>query len=233
MKISRLASTIFLAATISTIYLFGLIFYTLNNIDGNKISILKDSISLTSNFFGGIAALIAAYIATQLFNDWREQHNKEVTNVFRLKVLEQYELFCEAVSAYRLSCSHLESNLFQYALAEQLSTPLVGLDSYENEREKILQKIQEIEINYDDLCRKLKQYGRASNSMNMINRNIQYYQEKLTEISDNQLRNMDLNTFSAYCSGLEVGYLDLQNMINDIDCSNIIDSLKVENNAKS
>lgn len=41
-------------------------------------SSLKDSLSIVSSLFGGIAALAAAYIASRLFNDWKEQHNKQI-----------------------------------------------------------------------------------------------------------------------------------------------------------
>lgn len=56
------------------IFLFVIIFY----LYGGERSVLKDALSMTASFFGGIATLVAAYIATQLFNDWRIQHNKQV-----------------------------------------------------------------------------------------------------------------------------------------------------------
>lgn len=80
MKFSRLISTIFLATTISCIYLFAgiLWFYVSADAECKTLSLLKDSLSTTSGFFGGIATLVAAYIASRLFNDWKEQHNKQV-----------------------------------------------------------------------------------------------------------------------------------------------------------
>ncbi|MNY93304.1 hypothetical protein D3C78_97140 [compost metagenome] len=73
MKISKLASTIFLATSICTIFLFALIFYILLNADPKTTTVLKESLTLTSSFFGGISTLVAAFIATQLFNDWKEE----------------------------------------------------------------------------------------------------------------------------------------------------------------
>lgn len=35
---------------------------------------LKDAWDITGSFFGGITTLLAAYIASRLFNDWRDQH---------------------------------------------------------------------------------------------------------------------------------------------------------------
>ncbi|WP_347472705.1 hypothetical protein ABEF81_08545 [Acinetobacter thermotolerans] len=70
MSISKLASTVILATSFATIFLFAFIFY----LYGGERSVLEDALSMTASFFGGIATLVAAYVATQLFNDWRDQH---------------------------------------------------------------------------------------------------------------------------------------------------------------
>lgn len=44
----------------------------------NSSNSLKDSLSIVSSLFGGIATLAAAYVGSMLFNDWKEQHNKTV-----------------------------------------------------------------------------------------------------------------------------------------------------------
>nr|WP_257219152.1 MULTISPECIES: hypothetical protein [unclassified Acinetobacter] len=44
----------------------------------NSSDSIKDTWIIVSSLFSGIATLAAAYIATQLFNDWREQHNKTI-----------------------------------------------------------------------------------------------------------------------------------------------------------
>lgn len=49
---------------------------------------LKDAWDITGSFFGGITTLVAAYIATQLFNDWRDQHNKSVDSQFCMKIYD-------------------------------------------------------------------------------------------------------------------------------------------------
>jgi len=48
---------------------------------------LKDAWDITGSFFGGITTLVAAYIATQLFNDWRDQHNKNIDAQLCMKVI--------------------------------------------------------------------------------------------------------------------------------------------------
>lgn len=76
MKFSHLISTIFLATTFACIFLFAGIFWFYSGADSKTLILLKDSLSTTSGFFGGITTLIAAYIASKLFNDWKVQHNK-------------------------------------------------------------------------------------------------------------------------------------------------------------
>jgi hypothetical protein len=78
MKFSRLVSTIILATTFACIFLFVCVFWFYSSADSKTLGLLKDSLSTTSGFFGGITTLIAAYIASRLFNDWKEQHNKQV-----------------------------------------------------------------------------------------------------------------------------------------------------------
>lgn len=77
-----------LIASFATIYLFGLIFYIYKNADSQTLSTLKDSLSTTSGFFGGIATLVAAYIASKLFNRWEDQHNKQVNSDFIMKLYD-------------------------------------------------------------------------------------------------------------------------------------------------
>lgn len=78
-NISKFASTVILATAFATIFLFAFLFYLYGD--------LKDALSDTASFFGGIATLVAAYIATQLFNDWRISHNKNMDAQLCMKVI--------------------------------------------------------------------------------------------------------------------------------------------------
>ena len=95
MSISKLASAVILATSFATIFLFAFIFYLF----GGKDSALKDALSMTASFFGGIATLVAAYIGTQLFNDWKDQEKYRITSSLALDCLKDYlaakdMLFC-------------------------------------------------------------------------------------------------------------------------------------------
>lgn len=87
MNISKMASTVILATAFVTIFIFAFLFYLYED--------LKDALSDTASFFGGIATLVAAYIATQLFNDW--------------KVVKQYEIKLDYVSTIKKQTKELIS----------------------------------------------------------------------------------------------------------------------------
>lgn len=53
--------------------------------------------NMVKDGLGFAASCIAPIIAILLFNDWREQHNKQVRNEFALKVFNQYEKFAKEV----------------------------------------------------------------------------------------------------------------------------------------
>jgi len=78
---------VILIASFATIYLFGLIFYIYVNADSKTLATLKDSLSTTSGFFSGIATLVAAYIASKLFNDWKEEKNFDAKKEYAQSIL--------------------------------------------------------------------------------------------------------------------------------------------------
>ena len=53
----------------------------------------KDALGFAGGLFGGLATFGAAIVAAHLFNDWKEQHNKEIEIQFILKVIDSFELF--------------------------------------------------------------------------------------------------------------------------------------------
>ncbi|MFN7095152.1 MAG: hypothetical protein ACK4M7_07290 [Burkholderiales bacterium] len=60
-------------------------------------SALQDALSTTGSYFGAVATLGAAVIAAYLFNDWRDQHNKNVEagiciNIFDFAYISNFKL---------------------------------------------------------------------------------------------------------------------------------------------
>lgn len=71
-----------------TIAIFVIVFiaYGYTDIEGQ----LKETLTITIGVFGGLATLGAAYIAANLFNDWKEQHNKQVENQLILTIVNNF-----------------------------------------------------------------------------------------------------------------------------------------------
>lgn len=84
MNISKMASTVILATTLATIFLFVIIFY----LYGGGSDALKDALSMTASFFGGITTLAAAYIAYYLYDDWRKPHNLSIETEHKKEILK-------------------------------------------------------------------------------------------------------------------------------------------------
>lgn len=162
-KINKLVSTVVLGTTFSTVLLFGLIFYMYFNPAIGYPSALKEAFSITASFFGGIATLVAAYIAAQLFNDWRAQHNKQITNEFALKTYNFFSKFEESI--FKLQTIFAELTECIDFLDEQpisLEDPVVKL-----KRDEIVLFFKQIKIcksNYELFLNQLADYSIMSNN---------------------------------------------------------------------
>lgn len=76
----------------------------------NSSSSLKDTLSIVSSFFGGITTLIAAYIASLLFNDWKEAQRFDIAkNV----LIELIKLKSHIDKNYQNARNHLDSYLLE------------------------------------------------------------------------------------------------------------------------
>ncbi|TNL58431.1 hypothetical protein [Acinetobacter bereziniae] len=103
MKTDNLIQNIVAFAILVTLFLIG---FTWIIFDFSKSpTSLKDSLTIVSTLFGGVATLTAAYIASKLFNDWTEQEEyyqkKECIN----KVIEISETFNKIINSMKLPCA--------------------------------------------------------------------------------------------------------------------------------
>lgn len=97
MKIKDKILNCFAIAFISLLFLFAftwIIFYFQSSANS-----LKDTWTIVSSLFGGIATLTAAYIASLLFSDWRDNYN---ANIRRTLIEEALH-----------SCNLHEANIFE------------------------------------------------------------------------------------------------------------------------
>jgi len=87
MNTKELIKNTFGTVAVLTIAIFVIVFiaYGYTDVEGQ----LKETLTITIGVFGGSATLGAAFIAANLFNDWKEQHNvqilaNEAINLIRL-----------------------------------------------------------------------------------------------------------------------------------------------------
>ena len=61
---------------------------------------LKEALSITASFFGGFATLTAAYIASKLFNDWRDEQTYLLIKELSLEIWTEFDnLYMELVAS--------------------------------------------------------------------------------------------------------------------------------------
>jgi len=88
MKFTKLVSSVILVSSLATILLFALILWLYSNADTKTLALLKEALSTTSSFFGGITTLVAAYIASSLYTDWKAQtkYAEQLKNISNIAV---------------------------------------------------------------------------------------------------------------------------------------------------
>lgn len=93
MKIKDIVQTVILICCLIMLLVLGLAYTFYSQTTISPLEVLDKSFSVMIGVFGGTATLAAAYIASLLFNDWKEQHDKEIEIKFILRVLEYFEQF--------------------------------------------------------------------------------------------------------------------------------------------
>lgn len=88
MTLKDSVQTAFLVVGFFTILVFGASYYFMFLDADPTDQPLKDSLAITASFFGGFATLTAAYIASKLFNDWRDEKEYELAKESSLSLLK-------------------------------------------------------------------------------------------------------------------------------------------------
>lgn len=177
-----------------------------------NVTTIKDSLSIISSFFGGLATLGAALIAANLFNDWRDQHNKSVRNQFSI---EAYNKFSELEQSLHLCLFDIDTlqasiNDSDYAITPftpryQECLPLV---------EEIFKKLILIKMNFSDYVGKQRSYGAVSGQFDKINKNLDDYIMEFHNIDKNQKNGFgDIQSLITAVGGEVLLYLNLTGRI--------------------
>lgn len=90
-KLTSFSLSLIVVIAISILFL-AVVFWMFFQYSGSNLA-GKDGLSTLGGYFGGITTLGATVVAGYLFNDWKEQHNKEIEIQFISKVMESFNLF--------------------------------------------------------------------------------------------------------------------------------------------
>lgn len=161
MRIKNSISNVLSISFVALLFLFAFT-WIIFDFNGSSSS-LKDTWSIVSSFFGGLTTLVAAYIASLLYNDWRDQENEvfkrnlayNIYNdmsdlLFMLLVMNQkYN-----IDDLQLKFHKINMDLLLYSKKEHLIKPIIKEFSYiylkqisiyeTNKKNNKIQKIEEV-----------------------------------------------------------------------------------------
>lgn len=147
MKEIQVAITKTLAITaIGALFFFSLTFILFNFIEDDKtpkIEVLKDAWDVLGSFFGGITTLVAAYIATQLFNDWRVVKQYEIILNYVLIIKKQIQELITFINTNR-------NNFIKYRLS--IKDPHLKLEEFQSLQLEIVELEGEIVARLNFIC---------------------------------------------------------------------------------
>lgn len=148
----------------------------------------KDALSFSGGVFAGSTTFGAAIIAGFLFNDWREQHNKQVRNDFSLRLFDQYTKFDNAITDAKFLVTELEDALpedsnstFTFNINKSsldrsfFKENLVLIDAYEK-------KIEIMQSEFNKFLDCLRHFGIVADKFELICTYQEEFLEELTKI---------------------------------------------------
>lgn len=108
----------------TTLIIFGIVYILMVSDDVLSVARLEKALNTTGSYFGGIATLTAAYIASKMFNDWRAQHNKSVDKEIVFGVISNLNIFLLETQNFHNGISQVvtSSKLIQFNLSNDQYT---------------------------------------------------------------------------------------------------------------
>lgn len=166
----------------------GLILYFIFKNWGD-ITAVKDSLSIISGIFGGLATLGAALIAANLFNDWRDQHNKSVKNQFSIETYNKFSEFEQSITLCTFEVEKLKASISdaEYSIPTDTLRYLECLPLIE----EIFTKIKLVKLNFSDYLSKQRAYGAVTGQVEKTKENLKIYLEEFNNINKNDPSNID------------------------------------------
>lgn len=168
-SLSNAVQTALLIVGFFTLLVFGGSYYfVLSDIDASKQP-LRDSLSITASFFGGFATLTAAYIASKLFNDWRDQFKLELKSKYCKEILDSiFRLDQLSQSSYFFFQFIKVKTDFQQSLADKMSSDSHDMTEPLKNIQSLMSKIGEGIFTKDEVADFSNYFGKISHYQNLI-----------------------------------------------------------------
>jgi hypothetical protein len=186
----------------------------------------KETLSIAVSFMGVLGTIFAALIAVLLFNDWKEQHNKQIINNFGLQVYENFSEFEKKLSIHYQFLQQLDELIVNYDYEINIVTLRVdGNMQYLN---NIKNSINEIKIVFNSLYSQFQAYSIASGNLSRKNSSYNDYLFQFNDIYllDNEIFELNTNLKDWYEMHSEA--IRLANTLRDLEIEPLIQNLKVE-----
>lgn len=202
------------------IFFFTLWLYSYNNIQEP----LKESWSIAFNSLSALATIGAAIVAARLFNDWKEQHNKQVQNNLSLQVFEAFSIFERNLREFSLYISHFEALRSSYENYE-LTWDIINKDGHIVYLQNINSKKDEMDLNFYSFLDKLRSYYIFCNNLKQFNVSHRRYFDEFIKINKVTLPIITPIDHLVDYDNKYIGYTDLKNIINSLEIQKIIINL--------
>lgn len=205
---------------------FVLTFIVLNQYSPKMADIITNSLTISAGFFGGIATLTAAYVASKLFNDWRDEKKYDLENSLLSNILNNLNpMYVELLTirndffnlkgidqAYILKSDYIKSNRIN--ILEFMLKSYSPIKTY--------CKVKS-DPKLDDLYKKFEKYCFCLMNFNEIifqEKYSKYYKKAINEIQEKTL-GIDLENHNIYRS-----YKDNEKNILNLEIEEVLNLFK-------
>ncbi|WP_445406010.1 hypothetical protein [Acinetobacter pittii] len=184
-----------------------------------------DFISAFGSILGACAAFFAAFVAAYLFNDWKEQHNKQVTNTLALQAYDEFSKFEKNTLELATYISDLEILIGSYEC--ELDYEALRKDDGLIYIQNVVNKKAELNINFLSLISKLRTYLHVKDQYINFDERQSFYHSKFVSINNYELDSTTLrHDLNEWESNL-IGYRDLIQILTKNEINQLLNDLRV------
>ncbi|MDV7388348.1 hypothetical protein R4446_11855 [Acinetobacter baumannii] len=212
-----------------SVLLWGMVAYAVASLTYYSLKIFfstsADFISAFGSILGACAAFFAAFVAAYLFNDWKEQHNKQVTNTLALQAYDEFSKFEKNTLELATYISDLEILIGSYEC--ELDYEALRKDNGLIYIQNVVNKKAELNINFLSLISKLRTYLHVKDQYINFDERQSFYHSKFVSINNYELDSTTLrHDLNEWESNL-IGYRDLIQILTKNEINQLLNDLRV------